>query len=83
MGVTVVTVEDITEDIIVRHWGAFGLKFVVTTLCTNLWRGCDKDLQLGVREDDRTYVTAVHDNAFGTSHGLLERNELLTDERDG
>ena len=71
MGVAVVAVVDISEHGSEIRLLSFLYQFVVPALCTHFRRSGEEELEFGIREHDRAYVAAVHDDAFGFTHSLL------------
>ena len=78
MGIAVIAVIHIRQHSLVIGLLAFGNQFVVTALCTHFRRSGKEQLELGVREHDRTDVATVHDDTFVIAHPLLLRNEIRT-----
>ena len=54
-----------------------------SALRTHLGVGRDEDLELGVGEDSRTDVAAIHDDALMPSHLLLLRGQEAAHEAEG
>ena len=83
MGVDVVTLLHVLQDIIEVGRHAFGLQFIVAALGTDFRRGSDKDLQFGIREDSGADVTAVHHHPLVLAHLLLLGDHRCTYKGDG
>ena len=83
MGIAVVAVIDIGEHCTEVRRLSFLQQLVVATLCAYLGSSSQEELEFGLREDHRTDVSAVHDDAFLQSHLLLLGNEESTYLFDG
>ena len=83
MGVNVVALLHVTQNLVVVGLHALALQLIVAALGTYLGRGGDKDLQFSIGEDHRTDVTTIHHHTAVAAHLLLLGNHGLTHKTDG
>ena len=83
MGVDIVALLHVLQDIVEVGGHALGLEFVEAALCAHLGRGGDEDLQFGVGEDGGADVAAVHHHPLVLTHLLLLGDHGGAHETDG
>ena len=83
MGIDVIALLDVAQNVVVGRRHPLGLELVVATPGTHFGRSGDEDFEFGVGEHRRADVAAVHHDAFGFAHLLLELRHGFTHKRQG
>ena len=86
MGVDIVALLHVLQDVVVVGRHPLGFQFVETALGTYLSAGSDEDLQFCIGEDGGADVATVHHNALVLAHLLLlgyHRRAYEADSRNG
>ena len=83
MGVSIIAVIDIGQNGCKIRLLTFLYQFVITALCPYFGTCREEELEFCVRENDRSDIAAVHNDALRFAHFLLLRYQECTYFLDG
>ena len=79
--IVIVALLKLTQHVCIRLLNALFLQLTPAALCAALRRGGQKDLQTGIRQNDRTDVAPVHDDAVRAGKAALHIKQERAHDR--